>query len=145
MNYRDFDPYNDDEFWAEVQRDSDARLADPLPFALEALEDLFRHESDKERGFVRWRRKMDQAIWWADDAIQCLEKVLAAAPANLGDLIREHGINIWVQHRGTEVLGDAQAHVDWLIATTRRLRDMFETYIATKTAEMKAEREASDA
>jgi len=76
------DPGGDD-FWDDVQRDSDERLANPLPFALEALEALFRYESDKERGFARWQRKMEQGIWWADDAIQCLEKVLAAPPATM--------------------------------------------------------------
>jgi len=48
------------------------------------------------------------------------------------------------QQGGTESIGDAQAHVDWLIATARRMRDMFETYITTKSAEMKAEREAAE-
>src|SRR4051812_2010844 len=104
MNYRDFDPYNDEAFWEDVGRDSEARLAEPLPFALEAIEDLFRHESDKERGFARWQRKLEQSIWWADDAIQCLEKVLAEPPAKLGDLVREHGINIWVQGSDGEVI-----------------------------------------
>ena len=83
MTHRNFDPYNDDAFWEEVQRDTEARKAAPLAFAFEALEDLFRHEDDEERGHVRWQRKMEQAIWWADDAIQCLELVMASPPANL--------------------------------------------------------------
>jgi hypothetical protein len=144
MNYRDFDPYNDEAFWEDVGRDSEARLAEPLPFALEAIEDLFRHESDKERGFGRWQRKLEQSIWWADDAIQCLEKVLAAPPANLGDVLREHGINIWVQGKDGEVIGDAPAHVDWLRGTARHMREMFESYVASKSAELKAERDATE-
>lgn len=145
MNHRDFDPYNDDAFWEEVARDTEARLADPLPFALDALEELFRYEDDKERGYARWHAKMEQGIWWADDAIQCLEKVMAAPPADLGDLVREHGINIWVQGPDGETIGDAQAHADWVRATTRRLRESFDAYVAAKTAEMKAAREAEQA
>lgn len=137
MTYKDFDPYNDDEFWDEVQRDSEARLADPLPFVIAVLEELFRYESDKERGLARWQRKMEGGIWWADDAIQCIEKVLANPPANLGDIIRnEAGVVIWVPGETGEVIGDAKAHVDWLESTARRMRAMFEDYVAQKRAEI---------
>lgn len=132
MNYREFDPYNDEAFWDDVQRESDARRATPLPFAVEAVEDLFRHESDKERGFVRWQRKLEQSIWWADDAIYCLEHVIANAPPDLGETLREHGINIWVQGPDGEMIGSPQDHVDWLRKSTLRMREMFETYVATK-------------
>lgn len=83
-------------------------------------------------------------MWWADDAIQCLEKVLAAPPAQLGDLLREHGINIWVQSSDGEVIGDAQAHVDWLRHTAVRMREMFESYVASKSAEVTAARPVSE-
>lgn len=138
MDYQKFDPYNDDAFWAEVARDSEARLADPLPFALDALDELF--GVDATQGFRRWRRKMDQGIWWADDAIQCIEKVLAAPPANLGELIRDRGIHAWVMRNGSEELGDAQAHVDWLRDTAAKLRADFEAFLAEKNAELAAER-----
>ena len=142
MNHRDFDPYNDDAFWEEVSRDTEARKAAPLAFAFEALEDLFRYEDDKERGHVRWQRKMELAIWWADDAIQCLELVMAAPPPNLGELLREHGISIWVQGPDGETIGDAQAHAAWVCDTTRRLRETFDAHVAARTAEQKAAREA---
>ena len=39
-----------DDFFAEVQRDTERRKADPLPFALEALEDLFAGATTSRRG-----------------------------------------------------------------------------------------------
>jgi hypothetical protein len=132
MNYREFDPYNDESFWDEVQRDSDARRAAPLQFALDAIEDLFRHESDKERGFIRWQRKLEQSIWWADDALHCLENVIANSPLNLGEILREHGINIWVQTPDGEAIGDSQAHVEWLRNSVLRMRGLFEKHVAAK-------------
>jgi len=140
MDYQKFDPYNDDAFWAEVARDSEARRADPLPFALEALDDLF--GVDPSQGLRRWRSKMEMAIWWADDAIQCIEKVLAAPPANLGQLIRDRGIRTWVKRGDSEELGDAQAHVDWLRDMAVQLRAAFEAFLVEKNAELAAERAA---
>jgi len=141
MDHQKFDPYNDDAFWAEVARDSEQRLADPLPFALEALEDLF--GVDMSQGFKRWRNKMGMAIWWADDAIQCIEKVLAAPPPNLGELIRDRAIHVWVQGPDGEELGDPAAHVAWLRDTAVQLRAAFEAFIVEKDAELAAERAAS--
>ena len=138
MSHR-FDPYNDEAFWDEVSRDSERRRAQPLQFALEALEDLFRYETDKERGLVRWQLKIDHFLWWADDAIQCLEQVLAAPPQNLGELILDHGIKIWIATADGETVGDPQAHVAWLRAKALRMREMFDGHVAAKTAEMTAD------
>jgi hypothetical protein len=84
----DFAAYMAGDFWDDVVRKSAERKADPLPFALDALEDLFRHESDKEAGFRRFQDKMEGFLPWADDAVQCLELVLADPPPHLGDLLR---------------------------------------------------------
>lgn len=139
---RDFAEYMGNEFWDDVVRDSEERLANPLPFALEAIEDLFRHESDKDQGFRRFQMKLESFLWWADDAVQCLEKVLADPPAHLGDLVRHQaGVVIWVPGPTGEVIGDEAAHEAWLRATVARLRAMFDAYVAEKTAEMKAQQE----
>jgi hypothetical protein len=119
----------DEAFFEEVVRESEARLADPLPFAMEALEDLFLHESDKEQGFRRYQSKLESFFWWADDAVRCLEKVLAAPPDNLGALVREHAGAIWA---GDEI-GDDAAHVAWLRATTERLRSQFDAFVAERS------------
>ena len=139
---REFAEYMGDEFWDDVVRDSEERLANPLPFALEALEDLFSQESDKERGFQRFQLKLESFLWWADDAVQCLEKVLSDPPAHLGDLLRHQaGVVIWVQGPTSEAIGNEAAHEEWLRATVARLRAMFDAYVHEKTAEMKAQQD----
>ena len=39
----EFAEYMGNDFWDEIVRDSEARLTNHLPFALEAIEDLFGH------------------------------------------------------------------------------------------------------
>src|SRR5712691_1607677 len=132
----DFAEYMGNAFWDGGVRESEARLAHPLSFAIEALEDLFRHESDKERGFERFQAKLESFPWWADDAVQSLEKVLADPPPNLGEVVRHQaGVVIWVPGPTGEVIGDDAAHEAWLRTTVRRLRAMFDSYVAEKTAE----------
>lgn len=121
----------DDDFWDEVLADSEARKADPLPFAAEVLERLFLHESDKERGFVRWDDAMQQGIWWADDALVCLQAVLTSPPAELGTWVREHAGILW---QG-ETPASPAAHVAWLEAVVARLRSAFDAYVARARAE----------
>jgi len=96
---RNFQDWLDDDLWDEVVRDSEARLAAPADFAAEALERLFLHESDKERGFARWDEAMAEGLWWADDALACLRLVLAGAPlpegATLGQWTQAHAGAVW--------------------------------------------------
>ncbi|MFL6278333.1 MAG: hypothetical protein ACJ74G_24375 [Blastocatellia bacterium] len=137
---RDFAEYMGNDFWDEIVRDSEARLANPLPFALEALEDLFGHGDDKEQGFKRFQMKLESFLWWADDAVQCLEKVVADPPPHLGDLVRRQaGVVVWVPGSTGETIGNEAEHEAWLRATVARLRAMFDAYVAEKTAEMKAQ------
>jgi hypothetical protein len=70
-----FRPYRD-RLREQVRRTSRRGSPTRCPLRCRQL-GLFRHEDDLERGFQRFEMKMDQGIWWADDAVQCLEKVLA--------------------------------------------------------------------
>ena len=45
-------------------------------------------------------------------------------------MLREHGINIWVQRPDGEAIGDPQEHVEWLRNSALRMREMFAKYIA---------------
>jgi hypothetical protein len=81
------------------------------------------------------REKLESFIWWADDAVQCLERVLADPPPDLGRIVRERaGVEVWVEDGGSERVGDDAAHERWLRETTGRLRAMFDEYVARKTA-----------
>jgi hypothetical protein len=129
----DFARYMSESFPDVVLRRSAERKADPLPFALDALEDLFGHEDDKEQGFRRFRQKLEQFVPWADDAVQCLELVLADPPEDLGRRVREAaGVVVWVQVPGGERPGDDAANVEWLQSTVGRLRAMLDSYVAER-------------
>lgn len=142
---RAIDTFIDDAFWDEIVQDSERRLAAPLGFALEALSDLFAEESDKERGFVRFERKLQGALWWADDAVQCLERVLAEPPSDLGRRIREDaGVRLWNRTPAATTPADDDAHVAWLRAVVPRLRTRFDAFVAERLAAAQAEAGAQD-
>jgi hypothetical protein len=128
---------NPDEFFADIQRDSEARAANPLPFALDALEDLFAHRDDVDQGYQRFQRKLEVSYWWADDAVECLELVLADPPENLGKLVREQAnVNVVREtENGLEVADDAGTEAWLRDEAVPRLRKQFDTYVADKTAE----------
>lgn len=126
----------DGDFFDEIQRDTARRKADPLPFALEALEDLFAHRDDIEDGFGRFAHKMEEFFWWADDAVQCLELVLADPPADLGALVRRRaGVVVWVEDAGGGHPADDAATEAWLRQAVPRLRSMFDAYVAERSSE----------
>jgi hypothetical protein len=136
-----------DDFFDDVQRDSERRKADPLPFALEALEDLFAHRDDVEEGFRRFQGKLEAFFWWADDAVQCLELVLADPPPDLGKVVREQaGVVIWLTDGGLHQADAAQTET-WLRETcVPRLRSMFDAYVAEQTAaQVRAREDAAEA
>jgi hypothetical protein len=131
----------DEDFLESIQRDSEQRKADPLPFALEALADLFGYVDYAEEGFQRFQRKMASFFWWADDAVQCLELVLADPPAELGQKVRDAGVVIWIEG-GSPHAADAAETEQWLReACVPRLRSMFDDYVKTKTEEQLRERD----
>jgi hypothetical protein len=131
-----------DDFFDEIQRDTERRKADPLPFALEALEDLFGNRDDVEEGFRRYQMKLDSFFWWADDAVQCLELVLANPPENLGQLMREQAnVVIWITEGELRQADYAESEAWLREVCVPKLRSMFDTYVTTKTAEQLRERE----
>jgi len=141
---RSFQEWLADEAWDEIVRDSERRLAEPKAFAAEALERLFLHENDKERGFARWDDAMAAGIWWADDALSCLRAVLAGAPPDdheeLGAWVRAHAGTIWVDGPHGPMPGDAAAHAAWLLETVKRLEAAFAATLERLRATLAADR-----
>jgi hypothetical protein len=133
---------NQDDIFDEIQRDTARRKADPLAFALEALEDLFAHRGDVGGGFQRFQDKMEGFFWWADDAVQCLELVLADPPEDLGRMVREQAhVVVWVEADGSERPADDAETATWLREAVPRLRSMFDTYVAEQSAKQIRARE----
>jgi hypothetical protein len=116
-------------------RTSAERKANPLPFALEALEDLFHYADDEEGGFGRFRSKLESGVPWSEDAVECLERVLADPPPDLGRLVREQaGVVVWTEGPHGDTRGDDAAHEAWLRRAVPRLRAMLDRYIAEHAA-----------
>jgi hypothetical protein len=80
-----------DEEWQEqldevIDEDSRARRADPLAFVAEVVEPM---RDSEEEGFLKiWRSKATHYRWYADDAMYCFDKVIAAPPADLVERLR---------------------------------------------------------
>lgn len=116
-------------------RESAERKANPLPFALAALEDLFHWVDRTEEGFGRFQMKLSGGVPWCEDAVECLELVLADPPADLGRLVREQaGVVVWTKGPHGETRGDDAAHEQWLRRAVPRLRAMLDHYIAEQAA-----------
>jgi hypothetical protein len=117
----------DEQFWTSIIQDSTDRLAEPWKFGAEVLERLFRYESDKDRGIERFRQAMANGIWWADDAVTCLECILTnqRPPVPLGQWVQHHAGAIW---RGDQIADEAM-HAQWLREMVARLRAEFENYL----------------
>ena len=114
-------------FWEDVGRRSEERLADPLTFSLKALRDLFRVADNDEQGLANYQDKLESFFWWADDAIQCLERVMADPPPDLGRLVREQaGVIVW---RDGGPADDAGTEA-WVREIVPQLRRMYDAYVA---------------
>jgi hypothetical protein len=136
----DFAEYMATQFADDVLQRSAERKANPLPFAMDALGDLFSYVDDKEEGFRRFRRKLEQFFPWADDAIHALERVLADPPDELGDLVRNQaGVRVWVDTPDGPRSGDAAAHEAWMRETVPRMRAMVDAYIAERRSQARTD------
>jgi len=112
----------DDKLYEQVEEvvdeDSRARRADPLAFVCEVVEPM---RDSEEEGFLKiWRTKATYYRWYADDAMYCIDRVLAAPPADLVERLRT-GTGFSLHH--TEPMNrDAYTH-DEVVAWLRNLRD----------------------
>jgi hypothetical protein len=71
---------------ALIAEDSRARRAAPLEFVGEVLEVL--RDSDLEGFSTFWRSRVTAYRWYADDALECLDRVLAAPPPDLRERLQ---------------------------------------------------------
>lgn len=62
----------------------------PIEFFGELLEAIWMNR-DEEQSIREWKRLCTQVHWYAEDAMQCLDYVLAHPPANLIELMQERG------------------------------------------------------
>jgi len=116
-----FDPYNDPSFWQEVQAESESRRAHPRIFAAEALESIFADASDEE-ALGAWRRRVARFPWWAEDALYCIDAVLAGDEP-LDDLAAEARLPV-----------RSQAVRDWLAARVRSLHAAFDEVVREQSS-----------
>lgn len=108
-----------------VDADSRERRAEPLKFVCEVLEPL--RDSELETLLKMFRIKATHYRWYADDALFCLQRVLAAPPANLRESIRQ-GTGFVLNHvTPTEITPYSQADmVAWLRDIYDKLRVIYD-------------------
>ncbi|HEX3854879.1 MAG TPA: hypothetical protein VHW01_28150 [Polyangiaceae bacterium] len=107
-----------------VDEDSRARRADPMKFVCEVIEPL--RDSDVD-GFLKiWRTKATCYRWYADDAMVCLERVLANPPSDLVEQMRQ-GTGFVLNHVTPSKI-TAYTHdevVEWLRGLAEKMRVVY--------------------
>jgi hypothetical protein len=79
---RNVDPY------ADAKRQ--AHRADPQAFFIELLHTLW-GDHEEAQTLAEWRRLCTKVRWYAQDAVECLDHMLANPPPNLAELMQEEG------------------------------------------------------
>ncbi|MDZ8055900.1 MAG: hypothetical protein RMX68_016665 [Aulosira sp. ZfuVER01] len=101
----------------------------PLEFFTKLLTDIRMGRSEEE-AIREWKRLCEQVSWYAEDAIRCLETILADPPANLIEIMQENGW-ILLDHGSqsyTPIKAYRQQYVEWLEKWVNQCRDVYFTY-----------------
>jgi hypothetical protein len=98
----------------------------PNDFFEELLEKIWMNR-DEDQAFREWKRLCDQVYWYAEDAVGCLEHILANPPANLVELMQERGW-ILLDHgtaRYTLLKPYREKYVAWLVDMTDQFKNIY--------------------
>jgi hypothetical protein len=104
-----------------------AHRADPQAFFVELLQSLW---GDREEAQVlaEWRRLCTKVRWYAQDAVECLDHMLANPPPNLVELMQDEG-SIMLDAgpaRYTVIRLYREKYLDFLRDTCRRFKEVLE-------------------
>lgn len=125
------DWFDAEEFQKEITADSQKRRANPVEFLATFLRDIWTDNTDEEARLV-WRSKAKLAPWYAEDALYCLNAVIAHPPANLAEIVQNRG-NLYLYHQD----GSAKPYTDietlaWLKQTAAEFQAIYEAVQADK-------------
>ena len=119
------DWFDVEEFQKGIEADSQRRRADPVEFLATFLRDIWTDNTEEEARLV-WRSKAELAPWYAEDALYCLNDVIANPPANLTGIVQNQG-NLYLYHQD----GSAKPYTDietlaWLKQTAAEFQAIYE-------------------
>lgn len=121
-----------------INDDSREHRSQPVDFALKIVAQLFGHYLTPDDSMSLWDEQMTNAMWYADDALFCLNALSASPPDGLGARIHD-------ATNGTFVLGnyvepkpdgfDDRDYLAWLRDILPQLQARFDAALARQTPE----------
>lgn len=118
-----------------IQADSRKRRAEPYSFFRTFLRDIWQ-DNTKEEAYAQWRTKVEQAPWYADDALYCINAVLDNPPEDLVEMMFQDGwIALYHESSDPEVEEPytLEEYVDWLTTMRNDFQTIYDTYPSKHT------------
>jgi hypothetical protein len=99
----------------------------PQVFFVEILQNLWGDHTE-EQTLLEWNRLCGKTRWYAEDALECLDKILASPPPNLAELMQEEGSIMLDNGNGryTVLSLYRQQYLEWLKNITKKFRVILE-------------------
>ena len=110
----------------ELNFDGRSRNTSPVDDFCEFLESIWMDNTEEE-ALELWERQVKQAPWLAEEALCSLDAIITAPPANLIELMQEHGW-LGLYHRpdsATVVRFSFAEQLRWLKEMTERFRAVY--------------------
>ena len=117
-----------------VNEDSKAHRSAPIEFALEVINYLYGHYFTPEDSLAGWDSQLENGMWWADDALYCLQALLDNPPDALGERIRQATENrLVMSNYGMSGPGDPtdQEYLEWVRDRATELDQRFGDALAS--------------
>lgn len=111
----------------ELRDESAKRRENPMAFFQQFLSDLWKDNTQDEAEQL-WATKCEYFPWYAEDVLACLDYVLADPPADLMEMLSEHGWVILYHEmdlQGVERRFTFDETVDWLRAVRESFRALY--------------------
>ena len=114
----------------DILNTSEKRRADPLPFFVQFLSDIWKDNTPAEAESL-WRIKAEHYPWYADDALFCVNAVLAEPPVDLVELMQRDGwlmLTHELEPDGIERPFSFAEHVEFLQNMSDQFRTIYDEY-----------------
>lgn len=96
-------------------------------FFVEILNTLWGDRNEEET-LSEWRRLCSKVRWYAEDALECMDRILAEPPYNLAELMQNEGSIMLASGPApyTVIHLYRQKYYDFLLDTSQKFRKIFE-------------------
>ncbi|MDX2296390.1 MULTISPECIES: hypothetical protein [Streptomyces] len=101
----------------QIEKDHEWRVQNPEAFFKRLCDDMWRTTPDDEALAV-FKIRVRNAAWWAIDAVECIEQVVAERPAWAPPILQEWA-DLWFGVSATE---DPEPYFAWLAERSAELR-----------------------